>query len=1072
MSYPSWPDVPADRLEQQQLELWKREDLFHRTLEAGKDGPPFVFYEGPPTANGRPGIHHVFARTIKDLVCRYHAMLGEQVTRIAGWDTHGLPVEIEVEKELGISGKRDIERIGVAEFNARSRKSVFKYQAEWEELSDRIGYWLDYEHPYVTCSNDYVESVWWLLRRLHERGLLYRGHRVLPYCPRCGTVLSSHELALGYEEETTNSVYLTFPLEEDPSRQLLIWTTTPWTLLSNVAVAVHPDLEYAEYPVDGRTIILATERADLPSGLEAVAPQSPLGAGGAKSVRARRQPVPFRALAPVRTFRGSELVGLRYRRPLDVVPLPGDALSQVVVAGDFVTADDGSGVVHIAPAFGADDYAVGRREGLALLRPVAADGTFEGTTWPEIEGKLVTARETNDLIVQRLKREGRWHLTQPYTHSYPHCWRCASPLIYYARDSWFVRTSAVKDRMLELNAEVDWHPPEVGAGRFGEWLANNVDWALSRDRYWGTPLPVWVCDRDPSHVEVIGGYAALEERWGKPLPEGFDPHKPFIDDYAWPCACGGVMRRTPEVIDTWFDSGAMPYAQWHYPFENQEEFRTHFPADFICEGVDQTRGWFYSLLAIAATAFDSGAYRHVIVNELVLDAEGQKMSKSRGNVVDPWEMIQQFGADVIRVYLLASSQVWLPKRFDPRTIPEVAGGFFNTLRNTYGFFALYAGEWTPAESPPPDRRSRTDRWLLSRLDATVEAVRAQWGGYDVTAGTRSVIDFVVDDLSNWYVRLSRGRFWAPDAAADPAAVATLHQALVAVARLLAPAAPFASDWLHRALTGTSVHLARFPETSGRRDPPLEGAMDAVRRLASLARAVRDDANLRVRQPLRRMQVAVPAAVRGAAFDELLELLRLEVNVKAVQVVSSDAELVRLRAKPNFRSLGKRFGKRTPEIADALSRLTPDQLRALEAGEEAVLDLGGEPVTVQPGDLTVERDVTSRWLVKSDGPYVVALDPELDDALRSEGFAREVVNRVQRLRKEAGYEYTTRIRLWVDGDRAASESLRPYADFIQRETLARGLELGARGADLDLEQEVEIEGRRVVLGVRRYEGRSV
>ena len=1071
MAFPAWPDLSADRLEQAQLELWKTERLFQRTLDAGRDGPPYVFFEGPPTANGRPGIHHVFARTIKDLVCRFHAMQGKAVTRIAGWDTHGLPVEIEVEKELGINGKKDIEKFGVAEFNARARKSVFKYQAEWEGLSDRIGYWLDYEHPYITCSNEYIETVWWLLRRLHEKQLLYRGHKVLPYCPRCGTVLSSHELALGYEQVTTNSVYVTFPLEDDPKRQLLIWTTTPWTLLSNVAVAVNPDLEYAEYPVDGRTIILATARAELPSGLEAIAPSAGGVGTGRQSARARKTPVPFRALTPLRTFKGSELVGLRYRRPLEVVPLPADRASHVVVAGAFVTAEDGSGLVHMAPAFGADDYAVGQEHGLALVRPVAADGTFIGTTWPEIEGKLVTARETNDLIIQRLKQDGRWHLSQPYTHTYPHCWRCSSPLIYYARDSWFVRTSAVKDRLLALNAQVDWHPPEVGAGRFGEWLANNVDWALSRDRYWGTPLPVWVCDADASHVEVIGDFRQLAQRWGRPVPPDFDPHKPYIDEYVWACRCGGLMRRTPEVIDTWFDSGAMPYAQWHYPFEHEAEFRAHFPADFICEGVDQTRGWFYSLLAIAATAFDQSAYRHVIVNELVLDPEGQKMSKSRGNVVDPGEVIREFGADTIRVYLLASSQVWLPKRFDRRTIPEVAGGFFNTLRNTYGFFSLYAGDWRPEQAPPAARRTQTDRWLLSRLDATVEAVTAHWGGYDVTAGTRAVMDFVVDDLSNWYVRLSRARFWAPDREADPAAVATLHDALATVARLLAPAAPFVTDWLHRALAGTSVHLARFPVARGLRDPGLETAMDAVRRLASLARAGRDDANIRVRQPLRRMRVAVPAAVRGPAFDELLELLRLEVNVKAVEVVGSDTDLVRLRAKPNFRTLGKRFGKRTPDVAAAADRLSQEQLRGLEAGESAALELDGETITYLPEDLTVERDVTSDWIVKTEGPFVVALDPALDDALRHEGFAREVVNRVQRLRKEAGYEYTTRISLWVDGAPSALAAVTPHVEFIREETLARGVEVGARAPAPDVEQEVGIDGLAVVVGVRRYEDRS-
>jgi isoleucyl-tRNA synthetase len=1049
MAFAPWPAAAADELERAQLEQWKAEDLFRRSLERAEDGTPFVFFEGPPTANGRPGIHHVFSRTIKDLICRYQAMQGRSVTRMAGWDTHGLPVEIEVEKQLGISGKRDIEdKIGVAEFNALSRQSVFRYQADWEQLSDRIGYWLDYDNPYVTCSNDYVESVWAILARLHDRDMLYRGHRVLPYCPRCGTVLSSHELAQGYETVRTSSVYVTFPLADGSGRELLVWTTTPWTLLSNVAVAVHPELEYGEYVVGGRALVLATARAALPSS----------SAKGAPS---------FAEVGPSRIFAGRELVGLRYDRPLELVALPDDAESRVVVPGDFVSADDGTGLVHMAPAFGADDFAAGQRHGLALVRPVAADGTFQGTRWPELEGRLVTARETNDLIIQRLKQDGRWHLTESYDHSYPHCWRCKSALIYYARDSWFVRTSSVKERMLAFNAEIDWNPPEVGAGRFGEWLANNVDWALSRDRYWGTPLPAWICDRDPAHVEVVGSYAQLAERWGSPLPDGFDPHKPFIDEYTWPCECGGTRRRTAEVIDTWFDSGSMPYAQWHYPFENHEQFARHFPADFICEGVDQTRGWFYSLLAIGTAAFDAAPFRHVIVNELVLDAAGQKMSKSRGNAVDPWSVVREFGADAVRLYLLASSQVWLPKRFDARGIPETAGGFLNTLRNTYGFLAAYAGDWAPESAPALAARPAADRWVLSRLAATVDAVHAAWGGYDVTTGTRAVMDFVVDDVSNWYVRTNRARFWAPGRDADPAAVATLVEVLVTASRLLAPAAPFASDWLHRQLAGESVHLASFPEAGGARDIELETAMDAVRRLASLARAARDEANLRVRQPLSRMQVAVPAASRGVLFESLLPLLAAEVNVRAVEVVAADTELVRLRPKPNFRTLGKRYGKRTPEVAKAAVRLTAEQLRALEEGTAAPLRLDdGTEVEYLPEDIVVERDVTSDWLVQSAGPFVAALDPSLDDALRREGLAREILNRVQRLRKEAGYEYTTRIELWIDGDADVRETARAHEQFIGAEGLATAVQVGTRAAAADLEQEMIIDGHPLVVGVRR------
>ncbi|HEU4829573.1 MAG TPA: isoleucine--tRNA ligase [Gemmatimonadales bacterium] len=1044
MTFPQWPDGPADALERQLLTTWKAEELFRRTLEQNRAGTPFVFYEGPPTANGRPGIHHVFSRTIKDLICRFRALQGRSVTRIAGWDTHGLPVEIEIEKELKLTGKKDIEEFGVAGFNDRARASVFRYKGEWESLSDRIGYWLDYEHPYITYSNEYIESVWWLLHRLWEKELLYRGHRVLPYCPRCGTVLSSHELAQGYEEVRDKSIYVTFPL--DDGRELVVWTTTPWTLPSNVAAAVHPELAYRTYESSrhpGRRFVAAAAReAKIAEIL-----------GG--ELRGS-EPYPGRALA-----------GLRYRRPLDVVPLPDDRAHSIVIPGEFVTADDGSGIVHMAPAFGADDFAVGQAHGLALVRPVAGDGTFTGTTWAELEGKLVTADETNELIIRRLKADGRHLRTEQYVHSYPHCWRCRSKLIYYARDSWFVRTSAVKARMLEINAGVGWHPPEMGTGRFGEWLENNVDWALSRDRYWGTPLPVWVCDRDPAHVEVIGSYAALAARHGAALPAEFDPHKPYIDEYRWRClaeGCGGTMQRTPEVIDTWFDSGSMPYAQWHYPFEHEAEFRAHFPADYICEGVDQTRGWFYSLLAIATSVFDAPAYRNVIVNELVLDADGVKMSKSRGNIVEPWDVIGEFGADAVRLYLIASSQVWLPKRFDRRMIPETVGGFFNALRNVYEFFRRYAGAALPAEKGTP---TLADRWIRSRLQATVAAVEAAWAAYDVTTGTRAILDFVTDDLANWYVRTNRARFWAVDAEADPAAVHALHEALVTVSRLLAPAAPFASDWLHRALTGSSAHLARFPE-AGARDEALEGAMEAVRRLASLARAAREEGNLRVRQPLARMAVAVPAAVRGAELDALLPLLASEVNVRALEVVSSDADLVRLAGKPNFRALGKRFGKRTPAIAEAVAQLAPADLRRLEAGEAVEVIVDGERAAIGTDDLTIERQVTSDWLVASDGPYVAALDPVLDDALRAEGLAREIVNRVQRVRKDAGYEFTTRIELAIGGAAAVCEAAGSHLDFIQEETLARSVAVGARNGEVDLEQEFSLDGLTLVVGVRRFQ----
>lgn len=1036
--WPNWPDGAADALERERLERWRADRLFERVQSATADGPGFVFFEGPPTANGRPGIHHVFSRTIKDLVCRFRVMDGHRVTRIAGWDTHGLPVELEVEKQLGFTGKREIEEYGVAAFAEKCRESVFTCRDEWVDLSERIGYWLDYDRAYVTCTAPYVESVWAILKRLHEQDLLYRGHRVSPYCPRCGTVLSSHELALGYADVRDRAVYVTFPLDDDTGRELVVWTTTPWTLPSNVAVAVNPGLEYAEFISPrhpGRSFVMAAALAERAVRL--------LGEG----------------TTPSRTFPGSELVGRRFVRPLDVVPLPDDGYSQLIVAGDFVTAEDGSGLVHMAPAFGADDYAAGQAHGLAMLRPVASDGTFVGTTWPELEGKLVTAEATNELIIRELKTRGRHLATEAYDHSYPHCWRCKSKLIYYARESWFVRTSRLKERMVELNAMINWHPPETGAGRFGEWLSNNVDWALSRERYWGTPLPVWVSDRDPSHLEVIGSLEELHAKSGY-RPEGdLGVHKPWIDEITWPAPGGGTMRRVPEVIDTWFDSGSMPFAQWGWPGDPAGAFPLHFPADFICEGVDQTRGWFYSLLVIGTALMDEAPFRHVIVNDLVLDASGQKMSKSRGNAVEPWQVIEDHGADAIRLHLLLSSQVWMPKRFDVKQVADTAGGFLNTLRHTYQFFALYAG--SAGNARPLAERPLADRWILGRLDATIAAVRAGYDGYDVTTGTRAIVDFVVDDLSNWYVRLNRARFWAADADADADAVATLHEVLVTVARLLAPAAPFASDWIHEALSGTSVHLSSFPRDGGRLDPELDRAMDAVRRLASLGRAARETAALRVRQPLATMRIAVPSAVRGALFDSLLTLVEGETNVKSIEIVASDADLVQLVGKPNFRTLGKRFGAEVKAVAAWVATLGPSELRRLEAGETVE-----GSYLLHPEDVTVTRAVNGDWPVASDGPFVVALDPVITPALAAEGLARELVNRIQRLRKEAGFEVSTRIEIAITGDPALLEAARTHCGYITGETLARELTIGSQMDAPDRTEPVIIDDHAAAIAVRR------
>jgi len=1069
MGYEPLGSGTPDALERDLLARWKREKLFHQTLAATRKGKSFVFYEGPPTANGKPGVHHVFARTIKDLICRYHAMQGESVTRIAGWDTHGLAVEIEVEKALGLSGKPDIEKFGVEEFNRRCRESVFQYKQDWESLSDRIGYWLDYDHPYVTYSKEYIESVWWLLGQLYQKGLLFQGPKVLPYCIRCGTALSSHELAQGYDTHKSPSIYALFeverttrPLEEDAldklnnvKRHLLAWTTTPWTLPSNVAIAVNPEFTYVDLDVDGTRLIVEQGIAER------------------KSIHGATHGKPLASFPKVGEFSGRDLIGWRYHQLLDAVPVSGDAFR--VVAGDFVTSDDGTGLVHMAPAFGADDYATVKREGLAFFNVVDAAGRFTGTKWDEINGKTVF--DANSVIAARLQQEGKVfgrYEPEGHEHSYPFCWRCDSPLIYYAKLSWFVRTTAFKDRMLEFNRHVGWHPEEMGTGRFGEWLENNVDWALSRDRFWGTPLPIWECGADSAHKAVIGSYAELEtrlKRGGQALPKNFDPHKPFIDRLTFPCdTCSGTMKRVPEVIDAWFDSGAMPYAQWHYPFENEKEFKAHFPADYICEGLDQTRGWFYSLLAIAAGVSDQPAYRNVIVNGLLLDTDGRKMSKRLGNLVDPWEMIARFGADAVRVFLLASSQVGLPKRFDPNAIRDVALGFLTRLKNTYGFFALYAGDWKPGKATPVARRPAVDRWLISRLDGLAQAVRDAWSGYDVTAGTRAIIEFCDDDLSNWYVRVNRARFWAPDAAADPVALETLHEALATVTRLVAPAAPFLSDILHRRLTEQPVHLAGFPEPAGRRDTGLEGAMSAVRVLASLARAAREDASIRVRQPLSRLKVALPRSVSPAVFRELLDLLQIEVNVKAIDVAHTETDIVRLKGKPNFRTLGKVYGKDTPRAAAAVGGLGVAELSALERGESVRITGPDGEYRFRPEDVVVERHVAaglSGWLVKSEGQYVVALDPALTPELEREGIAREVVSRVQRMRKEAGYEYTDRIALRVSGAPEIVAAVRAEQSLIVGETLARHLVENGELADADITESVDIDGRPAVIALKRW-----
>ena len=1076
-------DRSPDELENEMLSLWKEEKLFDQTLLQAEGKPEFVFFEGPPTANGQPGIHHVFSRTVKDLFCRYKAMSGFHVARKAGWDTHGLPVEIEVEKrietEFGVrTAKQQIETIGVERFNAMCRESVWRYRADWQELSERIAYWLDYSDPYVTYSNDYIESVWWALATMFRRGRLYRGHKVLPYCARCGTTLSSHEVAQGYKDVKDPSAYVALDLVGEKTkgtrRRILVWTTTPWTLVSNVALAIRPTLKYAELrkkkSESDETIILALDRVPAVLG---------------EDYAARWQ-----ILA---TFPGTDLVGKRYQRPLDWVEY-SEGEHEIIIGEDFVSAEEGTGVVHMAPAFGADDYAAGKRNGLAFLQPVNLRGEFPAEM-PLVGGKFV--KDADSTILDELKRRGLLWKSTLHEHAYPHCWRCETPLLYYARTSWFVRTTEFKDAMLVRNSRVDWHPAETGSGRFGEWLTNNIDWAVSRDRYWGTPLPIWVCETDDSHAEAIGSYAELAEKSGVSLGEGFDPHKPFIDRFSWKCDCGGTMKRTPEVIDAWFDSGSMPFAQWHFPFENRDKFERYYPADFIAEGIDQTRGWFYSLLAIATglgealpnnllaheahspAVGDTAPYRAVVVNDLVLDAQGQKMSKRLGNIIDPASVIPRYGADAVRLFLTTSSQLWTPRRFDEAGIRDTAGRFLLTFKNVYtGIFAEYANfGWAPSEKDPPiAKRPLIDRWILSRLGSVERDANEMLARYEATNAAKTVMTFFDEDVSKWYVRQTRHRFYDVDEDDNRAAFASLHEILAVTCRLLAPFAPFITDWVHRELTEGSVHLAPFTRAdSDAIDVDLERAMSHVRTLATLGRAAREEAGVKVRQPLARMVCVVPvlagaaraAGSRGTGLlGELSPLLAAELNIKKIEFISSADDLVTLKARPNFRSLGKKFGKNTPLASEAVQALSSDALREFEAGKPLFVAVGNESHELSAEDLTIVRSASGELVVKEEGGYFTALDPVVTRDLRLEGLARELVSRIQRLRKELGFAVSDRITLFVGAGPEIQEAVKAFQKWIADEVLAVRVSIGDKIEGTHATHAFDLDGQSVQVALER------
>jgi len=1060
-------DLPA--LELEVLERWRERDVFAESLRRREGAKQWVFYEGPPTANGPPGSHHVLSRVFKDIYPRFQTMRGFRVERKGGWDCHGLPVEISVEQQLGIHHKSEIEEYGIAKFNARCRESVFAFLDEWNRLTERIGFWIDLEHAYRTLDETYIESVWWALAQIDARGLLYEGRKVVPYCPRCETTLSSHEVAQGYKDVVDPSVFLKLPVTGG-EEQLLVWTTTPWTLPGNVAVAVSPTATYAKVRV-GEDYFVAAE--------------------------ARVGPVLGETVEIVERFSGAELVARyrSYRGPIFAAddrapgPLP-------ILTDEFVTTEDGTGIVHLAPAFGEDDYRVAGASPLVafdptraetLYNPVRPDGTYDGRTrsrdGTSYEGRFVKDPALTAELIEDLDARGLLLRVQDYEHSYPHCWRCGTPLLYYAKPSWYIATSKLRDELLAANETVNWYPPHVKHGRFGDWLENNVDWALSRERYWGTPLPAWRCAN--GHVHVVGSFAELQERSGTTLS---DHHRPFVDEVSFPCPhagegsageCGEPMRRVPEVIDVWFDSGAVPFAQHHFPFENQQVFEAAFPADFICEAQDQTRGWFYSLLAVATLLAREAPYRNVVCLGLILDEDGQKMSKSKGNAVEPWQVLDTYGADAFRWYFFTSKQPWDGYRFSVETIGEGVRLFLKQLWSTYYFYTLYAhasadelGKAASAAATGADAASSPegdlDRWALSRTAATAELVSERLDAYDATTAGRAIAD-LVDELSNWYVRRSRRRFWD----GDRVAFQTLRECLLTVAKLLAPFCPFIADEIYDNLDGdlASVHLCDFPAGAelAPRDEELEQAMALARETVRLGLAARGQAKIKVRQPLREAVVVADGREREA-IERLTDVVREELNVRTVRFVAAAEELGSYEIKANYRKLGPLFGSDMPLAVDAIAALDPAHLAAaVRDGGQIGVAVAGREHTLTAEDVLLTMRAPDGYSVEREGAHAVALDLAIDGDLRLEGYAREIVHAVQNARKHAGLQVEDRIELALRGAPALIDAARAHREYIARETLAVDVDLtDAHAPALAYAERNEIDGLpiQMVLGRNR------
>jgi len=1039
------------KLEQETLKFWDDNNIFEKTLQLREGAKFFNFFEGPPTVNGKPGIHHMMARTIKDTICRYKTMTGHYVRRQAGWDTHGLPVEIAVEKELGFSNKSDIEKYGIEKFNAECKKFVYKnidMDLGWRYLTRRMGYWIDLDSAYITCTNNYVESVWWALKSFFDKGLIYKGFKVVPQSPTIETPLSAHELSLGYKDVRDPNCYLKLKIVDSPIPELIgnsmmVWTTTPWTLFANVALAAGKDIDYVLIRNKRRikdteledNIVLAKSRLSVLDGEYEI----------------------------LKEFKGEELLGTVYEQilPYAVIDRKAYPNALTVLAGDFVSTEDGSGIVHMAPAFGEDDYAMSKKYNLPFLQPVTPNGHFTDDMGP-FAGRAIktftyydhTEEGADKDIIIALKEAGKiYRATNDYLHSYPHCWRTGNPVIYYARESWFIRSPEYKDDMIRLNKQIKWQPPEIGAGRFGNWLEEAKEWALSRDRFWGSPIPIWV-SADGKDSFAIGSIAELCEGLYE-FEDGrrvrvkdcgleIDLHRRFVDHVVFE-RNGQIYRRIPEVVDVWFDSGAMPFAQMHYPFENQELFEKSFPGDFIAEGIDQTRGWFYTLHNIATALFGKPAFKNIIVNELILDKNGIKMSKSKGNVVDPFDVMDKFGADAVRWYLFVNNPPWKTTLFNEDDITRtVISDFFRSLTNTYAFFALYANiDGFDGSEPviPIGERPEIDRWIISRANSVIASYRKYMEDYDLFKASREVQSFSIYELSNWYIRRNRRRFWKGEKDKEKiSAYQTLRETLLNVISMMASACPFISETLYQRLRTEimpeSIHLLDMPEAKSELiDSDLERKMDIAQRIVFLARSLRERSKLRVRQPLRRILVPVMSPAQRRDIQYFEDIIIEELNIKGIDYVTGEADIVRRSAKPNFKTIGKKFGKNTQKVAAAIKALTNEQIKEIERATKLALNLDGEQFEIAYDDVEIQSEDIEGWLVESEGGLTVALDTQLSPELISEGLAREFVNRIQNLRKQSGFEVTDRITIELETPPNYAEAIIAQKSYIANETLA-------------------------------------